>query len=234
MKRLRNFFLFFHKERHDWVSDYVCIYGIAHKLGIRVYNQSRPGLIPEELGVNPLCNESTSSFGPEKLARLLKIGIEEDRQQNQNNSEVTNQDKVDLLHGILKFALVCNGVWIESLPEILQRAYLEPGSYIVGSSECVLANPAISLTMIKRIKHYTKALAKDTYSDPQCEIATVLYYSAIASALVFHNKMITKISYDMLCQSFSNLSSLTWLPPELVKLMQKALQICENKIRREN
>ena len=181
-----------------------------------------------------MCNESTSSFGPDKLARLLKIGIEEDRQQNQNNNVVTNQDKVDLLYSILKSALVCNGLWIESLPEILQRAYLEPGSYILGSGECVLVDPAISLAMINRIKHYTKDLAKDTHSDPHCEIATVLYYSAIASALVFHNKMITKLSYDMLCESFSNLSSLTWLPPELVKLMRRALKICETKIRGEN
>jgi hypothetical protein len=165
---------------------------------------------------------------------MLKIGIEEDCKQNQNNSEVTNQDKVELLHGILKSALVCHATWIESLPEILQRAYLEPGMYIAGSGECVLSDPVISLAMIKRIKDYSKALAKETCSDPQCEIATVLYYSAIASALVFHNEVITKRSYSKLCQSFSSLSSLPWLPPELVKLLQKALKICETKIRRGN
>jgi len=61
---------------------------------------------------------------------------------------------------------------------------------------------------------------------------TVIYYLAIAAALVHRDVRITKLSYRRLKQSFAELSEYNWLPPDVKGLLSEAHQRCIRHIRK--
>ena len=70
---------------------------------------------------------------------------------------------------------------------------------------------------------------KSKCADPDVErAAVVVYYAAIAYALVVHNIKITKFSLKDLCNAFSLLSNTEWIPPFLSSLFGKAREYCQN------
>lgn len=171
-----------------------------------------------------MCSESTSSLEQEKLARLLRIGNEEERSPIESNANVSDSDKVDMFWEMLTVALPSTAPRIESVPEIIRRACIRPWAQQGAFS---LADPGLGLAAIRGIKEQAKILAQEAGAGPRCEVATVLYFTAIASALVFHSTAITKSSSAKLRRSFSDLRAMTWLPEDIVKLLDRASETCD-------
>ena len=59
--------------------------------------------------------------------------------------------------------------------------------------------------------------------------ATVVYYAAIASALLFHQRRITEHTYDKLEKAYGDLEQKDWIPSELKELFRKAKAACQER-----
>ena len=82
--------------------------------------------------------------------------------------------------------------------------------------------PQIYEELIEKIKRHGKRLSQTTSSEIEHETANVIYYAAIASALVFYDEKITQFSYKNLEESFSVFMQTEWISNDLKELFEKA------------
>jgi hypothetical protein len=176
--------------------------------------------------------EKSKTFGltPKKLANLLKIGSDIEDPDGRMSPE---QEKAELLYDRLADLFP-----LDSVPQgafSLIQDHLS-GVLNLQHNEAVgeiLQNSKSDIAVIRRIKGYYNKLSEHTDSKNECDVAVVIYYAAIACALVFHNEKISKFSYRRLERSFSSLISKSWVSTELVKLFTEAHQLCQNPSRRQ-
>lgn len=90
----------------------------------------------------------------------------------------------------------------------------------------LLMNPHTDLAIVRALKDYAKALSRCGAQGPEHTAAIVVYYAAIASALVFHGKKITRHSYETLRGAFSQLVEKNWLPREVKELFRRSREAC--------
>jgi hypothetical protein len=175
-------------------------------------------------------DKDPTTFGlkPDKLARLWNIG---DKTEQDKNEENQDQKKAELLRDSLARKISAGHI----VAQILPRAFAEVCKNIqpfTGNSYGVLLNdPQTDITILKKIKDNNKKLAQHKISDAEYGVITVIYYAAIASALVYHDQRITSFSYDHLNDKYTSLLHNTWLTPDLRNLFQKALNLCRQKIK---
>jgi hypothetical protein len=177
-------------------------------------------------------DKSSSTFGlsAEKLADLLKIGSDTGRAEDRADTE---SRKARLLRGWLSARLPLDAVLVESLPRILERVCRQLQPLAHESFGKLLQDPQADIEPIKKIKDYSKRLVKSAKSDAEHEAAAAIYYAAIANALLFHERRITKLSYEHLEDTFLQLSQSSWISPELVGLFKKARRLCKAKAKRK-
>ena len=171
-------------------------------------------------------SKETTTFGLSsgKLAQLLSIGSDTDQDKNEMNQE---QIKADLLHDRLAVSLPLGPSTVEMLPDIpLGKTIGVLAGDPIGK---LLQNPQTDIVVFRKIKDYSKKLSKNAKSETEHVIANTMYYAAIASALVFHKKRITKFSYKDLSHSFNMLSKETWIPSDIRSLFTKASKYCNSK-----
>ena len=171
--------------------------------------------------------EKLKTFGlnPEKLVALMRIVSDNCGAYNQMSPE---QKKSELLYDQLREALltdltVSGGVPI--IPDDLSDVLRLQGSKSIRE---ILQNQESDILIIKKIKDYYSKLSEDTDSIIERDVAIVIYYTAIASAMVFHNEKISKLSYRRLERSFSSLISKSWISTELIKLFAEAQKLCQS------
>jgi len=177
-------------------------------------------------------DKETTTFGlkSQKLAQLWNIRSEEE--------EGTNKDIKDKTKAELLCDRLAQKISIENfLAQILPKAFAETCKNIqpfTGNSYGVLLNdPLTEIIILKKIKEENKKLAQHKNSDIEYEIITVIYYAAIASALVYHDQKITSFSYDHLKDKYISLLNNTWLTADLRNLFQEALNSCSRKLQSE-
>jgi hypothetical protein len=170
-------------------------------------------------------SEKPKTFGldPEKLVDLMRIVSDTCDSDNQGSPE---QKKSELLYDQLREALltdltVSGGVPVisDDLTDVLRLQGSKPIREI-------LQNQDSDIHMIKKIKEYYSKLSEDTDSIIERDVAIVIYYTAIAGAMVFHNEKISKLSYRRLERSFSSLISKSWISTELINLFAEAQKLC--------
>lgn len=171
---------------------------------------------------------STFGLSSENLARILKLGTDNLRAIKQTEQD---QRKSKLLRDWLSVSLPLDAVIIESLPSILARVCRQFQPLASKSFGNLLQDPEVNIEVIKKIKDYSKELVKTAKSDDEHEAAAAVYYAAIANALVFHDKRITKLSYESLEETFSSLIESKWLNPELTILFKKAHRLSKKKVK---
>ena len=177
-------------------------------------------------------DKDSTTFGlkPDKLARLWNIG---DKTEQDKNEENEDQMKAELLRDSLARKISPDHI----VAQILPRAFAEVCKNIqpfTGNSYAMLLNdPLTDITILEKIKDNNKKLAKHNSSDTEYEVITVIYYAAIASALVYHDQKITSFSYDHLNDKYTSLLHNTWLTTDLRNLFQKALSFSNQKIKNE-
>jgi hypothetical protein len=166
--------------------------------------------------------EKDSGLTPRKVALMLKIGADP----SEAEPVAPEMAKAELLRDRLAGRLPSEGLARRQL-----LASLEDFRQIVMQSEgpsmgqCLLAHDT-PLKVLRRIKEHGAALSRSALSDIEHETANVIYYGAIASALIFHRKRITQFKRDDLQGAFAALAVLSWLPPSLAEHFRQAVQSC--------
>ena len=84
------------------------------------------------------------------------------------------------------------------------------------------------LATLKRIKTYATESSRAASSPVDQEPAHVLYYAAIARALLSHDQRITAFSLEELGRSFVQFSKLPWLTTALMQLFAQAGKTCRS------
>ena len=86
-----------------------------------------------------------------------------------------------------------------------------------------------SIDVVKKVRTYGKSLAFTMISEAESAIGTTLYHAAIASALVFHDTMITSSTPAKIARGFTVLIAKEWMLPEISELFLKARENCQGK-----
>jgi len=91
----------------------------------------------------------------------------------------------------------------------------------------LLSSAHPSLDKIRELKEYARALALNTSETLPTEIASALYYLAIAAALVRCGERITKSSNSVLRRGWTLLKPQPILSADLVDLVDQALLLVD-------
>jgi hypothetical protein len=176
---------------------------------------------------------TTFGLSREKLARLWEVGDDTPAGQDGSTEE---QKKAELLRDRLAEPLLLDPTATRMLPETLSFV-LEQFRPLMGCSVGdLLLDPDTDPSVVWQIKDRYKERAQPAVrvagqscsSELEREVATVIYYAAIANALSFHEESllrddkITTFSYKELNEHFSRLLNIPWLTPDLVGLFKRA------------
>ena len=182
-------------------------------------------------GVFPVKDDSTFGFEPQHLANLLDLSINQDSSQNEGPPEEMASYKADLLTKQLSANLPMDSALAQALPGVLQRVCQELEPLTTGTILKVLCDATVEFGVIDRLKGHAKKLTKLAGSESDREVAVVIYYAAIAHALVYSDKKITTRAHDSLRAAFDKLSATAWVNSDLVSLFSQASSLCEEKMR---
>ena len=174
-------------------------------------------------------DKDTSTFGlkPDKLAQLWSMGSKMDRSDSEKSND---QTKADLLCDRLAQKIPFDDVVAQLLPKALAQVCKDIQPFTGNSYGVLINDPLTDVTILKKIKDNSKKLSQHINSNDEYDVITVIYYAAIASALVFHNRRITSFSYGHLNKKFISLLEHTWLTSDIRNLFQKARDYCGQKM----
>lgn len=165
---------------------------------------------------------------PEQLKRLFDIGRDT---KNSDSKKGLSQQKADLLCRSLLKPLPLDKSQIDILPSALGQLCHSIGLLAGETISELLRSPSTDIAAIRRIKHYSKQLSTQAKSTAENDVAIAMYYAAIAHALVFHDKRITRFSFETLENSFSCLAKERWISRDLSVLLRAAGKYCKEKAR---
>jgi len=117
----------------------------------------------------------------------------------------------------------------EALPEVLSLLCRAMGDLTGDAIGEIIKHPSSDLPAIKRIKRYSKKLASKAASKPEHDVHAAIYYAAIAHALVFHQRRITRFSYPVLTETYTRLINEPWISQDLLMLFKLAKAYCREK-----
>lgn len=172
--------------------------------------------------------EESTAHGvkPEQLRRLFNIG--RDTKEPDEGME-GNQQKAEILCRSLSQTLPLDKFQMDMLPSTLSQLCHSMGMLAGETISELLSNPSTNIAAIKRIKRYSKELSAQAQSAAENDVAIAIYYASIAHALVFHNRRITRFSYEKLETSFAHLIKEKWIPKDLSNLFKAAGKCCKEK-----
>jgi hypothetical protein len=176
-----------------------------------------------------LMDKDSSTFGlkPDKLAQLWNMGNKMDQDKSE---EIDDQTKADLLCDRLAQKIPFDHVVAHLLPKALAQVCKDIQPFTGNSYGILINDPLTDVTVLKKIKDNNKKLSHHISSDAEYDVIMVIYYAAIASALVYHDQLITSFSYGHLNGKFNSLLENTWLTSDIRDLFQKALNCCNQKM----
>ena len=165
----------------------------------------------------------TSGLGPDKLHRLLRICSEAGSSGEQLSSD---QKKAELLQDFLAENLPVESPK-SNLSEQLTTLCKISGIASEESVRDLLTYPKTDVRLLRMIRDNYKKKSKCADTEVE-QVATTIYYAAIAYALVVHNMKITKFSLKNLQTAFSLLTNTEWIPPVLSSIFVKACDYCQS------
>ena len=172
-------------------------------------------------------NSKKIKLNEQQSTILLKLGL--DSGENKVKQE-TKISKSDVLLDMLASKLPADKVIMDSLPGVLQSLSGELESISGISIGDLLSDTKTQLALIRKMKDYARELGSCAKDNIERDAALVIYFSAIAHALVYHDIKITEYTYEKLQQSFEKLFGYDWISKSLQELFKKAQLYCnENK-----
>jgi len=168
-------------------------------------------------------DSSTFGLSREKLSKLWKLG--EDKSYNKDDLD-EEQKKAELLKEQLAKSLPLDAGMQHLLPKVFTVVCEKFSPFTGCSYKDLLLDQKSEPLILETIKDFHKEQAESAPSELEQEIASIVYYTAIASALVYHDVKITKLSYKNLSQSFNELRVSNWLFSDLKNLFSRAYDQC--------
>ncbi len=156
-------------------------------------------------------------------SRLLSLGLGS-KPRNLSTDKV--EQKADILYDVLTRTLPVDPSVVNSLPDVVRG--LSSGLQSLAGLPIgdLLQDPTTDIATIIRIKQYAKESGTSTSSETESDVFLVVYYAAIAGALVFHNEKITQHSYKDIEQYFSSFIEKDWVLEEIKGLFHGAQTYC--------
>jgi hypothetical protein len=170
-------------------------------------------------------DKDSSTFGipHDKLAHLWDL--HSDREEG---PEEYDQDllKLELLNDMLARKMPLDRAVAQALSRVLAQLCKDIRPFTGDSFGHLLIDPETDFSIIKQIKEYYKGLSDHIQSEIEHDVIAVLYYAAIASALVYHRERITSFSNEHLRKAFLKCNAYAWLTLDLKSLFLKASEYC--------
>ncbi len=170
---------------------------------------------------------TTFGLSSEKMAKLFSIGAEIVRSEKESDQD---QVKAELLSDRLAETLPLDRSMAKYLPAALIRLCDRLGVLAGEPIGKLIENPESDVWLIRKVKNYSKNLSECAKSEAENDTAIAIYYAAIANALAFRGRRITKFSMESLDSSFASLIDKPWMPKEFIALFRKAQQLCQGKL----
>jgi hypothetical protein len=175
---------------------------------------------------------STFGLSYDKLARLWKFSNDISAGHGELTAE---QKKAEFLLDRLVEPIPLDSTITSTFPGTLNYVLEKFRPFKGCSVGSLLLDPDTDPSVIWQIKEYHRRKAESYPSECEGQVSIIIYYAAIASALLFHEeslfkgKIITKLSYKELEEFFSQLLNIRWLTPDLVNLFKRAHTICRKR-----
>jgi hypothetical protein len=172
---------------------------------------------------------STFGSGHERLARLWKVG---DDAHPARDAPTKEHERSELLLDRLAEPLPLDPTAARTLSAALSHVLKQFTPFVGCSVGALLFDPNTDPSVIRQIKDRYRERAESCASELERQVATVIYYAAIASALLFHEQAlfrkdrITMFSYKELEEHFSRLLDIHWLTADLAGLFKRGHAIC--------
>ncbi len=164
-----------------------------------------------------MTDHRSTAFGlpPETLARLLGLG-----------EPATPTDPVSrrgrLLTSRLKAPLPLRPDVVERLPELLAQLCRKLAPMDGRTLHELLMDPETPTDVHVEVKDHFKKQAAAASDPDDHAVAIVVYFAAIASALVVQDRRISTQGLDTLGSAFDNLHDKAWVPRWLAELFARA------------
>ncbi|UCF15778.1 MAG: hypothetical protein JSW59_20475 [Phycisphaerales bacterium] len=175
---------------------------------------------------------TTFGLSHKKLARLWKVGDDTPADQGEPTGD---QERAELLRDRLAEHPPLDQTATRALPETLSHVLEKFAPFTGCSVGTLLLDPDTDPSVIWQIKDKYREIAESYPSEQERQVATTVYYAAIASALLFHEESlfrenrITTFSYSELEEHFSQLLDINWLTPDLASLFDRVRAICRER-----
>jgi hypothetical protein len=103
-----------------------------------------------------------------------------------------------------------------------------PGDPLAGRSvRDLLLDPDTDLGVLRRLKTLYKEQNAMAANRPEQDVATTLYYAAVAAGLAYHHRRLSSYSSSELAKALADLSRKSWVAQDLKALFNKAGQVCK-------
>lgn len=169
---------------------------------------------------------TTFGLSLKQVAKLLKAGIDVPAIPND-----AHQQKADLLSDRLSDTLAVYYLTEEEPSRKLSRLRKTIGALAGESVGKLLLDSKTDIDLVRMVKAHGRKLSTSAKSEAEHQTANTIYYAAIAHALVWHYRKITKHSHKYLQDSFIHLSEEDWMPKGLVDLFIKASEYCRARVK---
>ena len=175
---------------------------------------------------------TTFGLSHEKLARLWKVGDDPPTDQDGLTKE---QRRAEFLYDLLAEPMPLDPTAARTLPTTLSYVLEKFTPFVNCSVGALLLDPNTDPSVIWQIKEQYREKAESCPSKLVRQAATVIYYAAIASALLFHEQTlfqenrITLFTYQELEEHFSQLLDIDWLTQDLACLFKRARTGCQER-----
>ena len=147
---------------------------------------------------NSIDHESTFGLNPEKVAQLLQIGSEI---QKAEAALDLDQEKSACLQNWLSQTLPLDQSFAKTIPPFVARLCERNGLLAGESIMRLLNNPGTPVNLIEKLKDYSKNLSETAKTKVETDAAIVLYYAAIAHAIIYSKTRISQFSYQSIIES---------------------------------
>lgn len=170
--------------------------------------------------------KSTFGLHAVKLAHLFGLGVEQASDEAGANQ---TPDEADLLRERLSERLP-NGLWSPGQLSGEWTRFDRTVNSVLGLPlRELLIEPETHPAVLRQIKDYAAQLSNSARSRGHKQVANVIYYAAIALALLHHDHILTEFSYSELHRAYSTLAEVQWVTPELAQLFAAAASMCAAK-----
>lgn len=166
----------------------------------------------------------TFGLSPQKLAQVWNIGSDTEKPDQAIDQE---NKKAEVLQDRLMETLRISSSVTKSYPNDQANLQSIINSIADKSIDKLLQNPKTNIAILRKVKDHGKRLSKKAESKTEYHVANTIYYAAIANALIYHDRRITKFSYIDLEKYFRRLGNENWIPEYFRSIFTRAGEYCD-------